>query len=218
MVRTTDPVTKSPSETPSGMVRTTSPKTSMPPTPPKGTQRSVSIPKEVIFAKEYIIDLNATRAAKAAGYSPRSAHVIGHKLLKKDKVRRLIQEEMNKRCGRLEVTADHVLQELARIAFLDPRQLFDEDGDLKPISELDDDTAAALASFEIKENFKGRGKWQFDFLTKKVKLVDKKGTLELLGKHLKLFTDKHEHAGPNGEPLQTGQSTVIVLPAKTEVA
>lgn len=229
MKRTTKPVTDLQGKTPSGMVRTSHPKTAVPPISPttphnykdnlnQGTKRNNSLPKDMMFAKEYIIDFNATRAAKAAGYSERSAHVIGCKLLKKDKVREYIQEEMDKRCGRLEVTADRVLLELARISFLDPRTMFDDNGDLLPIAEMDDDAAAAISGLEIKENWSGRGDNAVAYLTKKMKLVDKKGSLDLLGKHLKLWTEKHEHAGPGGTPLPQGQSTVIILPAKKEVA
>ena len=32
---------------------------------------------------------------------------------------------------------------------------------------------------------------------------------ELLGKHLKLFTDKHEHSGPDGEPIQVVERLIV---------
>jgi phage terminase small subunit len=56
---------------------------------------------------------------------------------------------MEERQQRLDISVDRVLQELARIAFFDPRKLFNHDGSLKDITELDADTAAAIASVEI---------------------------------------------------------------------
>ena len=50
---------------------------------------------------------------------------------------------------RHQVTADRVIAELAKLAFLDIRKAFDEEGKLKPIHEIDDDTAAAIAGLEV---------------------------------------------------------------------
>ena len=50
-----------------------------------------------------------------------------------------------------EITADRVLKEIARPAFLDIRKAFNADGSLKPIHDLDDDTAAAIAGLEVSE-------------------------------------------------------------------
>lgn len=51
---------------------------------------------------------------------------------------------------RTEVTADRVIQELAKIAFLDARKLFSPEGSLKAVHELDDDTAAAVVSLDVR--------------------------------------------------------------------
>jgi phage terminase small subunit len=97
---------------------------------------------------------------------------------------------MDERAARTGITADRVLAEIAKLAFFDPRKFFDADGAPIPIHELDDDTAAALAGMNVFEVFEGTGKNRvFVGYTKKYKLTDKRGSLELLGKHLKLFTD-----------------------------
>ena len=80
---------------------------------------------------EYLIDLNATRAAEMAGYSPKTAYSQGQRLLKNVEVQRAIQAAMDKRADKLEITADRVLQEIAKLAFLDPRKFFEDDGSLK---------------------------------------------------------------------------------------
>ncbi|WP_310715492.1 terminase small subunit, partial [Burkholderia multivorans] len=103
------------------------------------------------FVDEYLIDLNATKAAERAGYSKRTAGQIGFELLKKPEIAEAISEAMKAREQRTGITQDRVLRELARIAFFDPRKLFDSDGRPLPISELDDDTAAAIAGLDVFE-------------------------------------------------------------------
>jgi phage terminase small subunit len=64
---------------------------------------------------------------------------------------------MDKRAARLEITAGRVLQKIAKLAFLDPRRFFEDDGSLKRIQDLDDDTAASIAGMEVIELFEGSG-------------------------------------------------------------
>ncbi len=61
------------------------------------------------FCREYLIDLNATAAAKRAGYTERSAHVTGCRLLKNDKVAARIAALQAEAADRNEVTHDEVL-------------------------------------------------------------------------------------------------------------
>lgn len=152
--------------------------------------------RQEVFVAEYLIDLNATRAAKQAGYSPQGAEVTGSKLLRNPKVSAVIAEKHGKRLEKLEISADRVLQELAKLAFFDPRKLFNSDGSPKQILELDDDTAASVAGLEVNELFEGDGDQKHAYgLVKKIKIADKGHNLERLGRHLKLFTDKVEVSG-----------------------
>jgi len=146
-----------------------------------------------LFVAEYLTDLNATRAAIVGGYSKKGAEQTGSVLLRNPKVSAEIEQKQQKRLGKLEITAKKTLAELAKIAFFDSRRMFEPDGRLKQIHELDDDTAAVVAAFEVVELAKGSGR-PFGY-SKKVKLADKLRALELLGKHLKLFTEKIEHSG-----------------------
>jgi phage terminase small subunit len=146
------------------------------------------------FVLEYAKDFNGTRAAIAAGYSPKTAAVKASQLLTKVKVREELERILAKLSEKLELSAERVLRELARLAFLDPRKLFREDGSLKPITELDDDTAAALASMEIERRYEhyAKGQARNTRTVTKIKFADTVRALELLGRHLKLFTDKVE--------------------------
>lgn len=156
--------------------------------------------KQQLFAREYLIDLNATKAAERAGYSPKSAYSQGHRLLKNVEIKAEINRLMLRRGERLDITADKVLQELAKLAFFDPRNLFNEDGSPKNINELDGNTAAAVAGLEVNEMFEGEGDQKHAFgLCRKIKLADKGINLERIGKHLKLFTDKTETTMDDGQ-------------------
>lgn len=150
-------------------------------------------PKQKRFVDEYLIDLNATQAAIRAGYSPKTANEQGARLLANVSIAQTIQKAMQDREQRTEITQDRVLQEYARLAFYDPRKLFQPDGMPKPIEALDDDTAAALAGLEVREEFEGAGENRaFVGYTKKYKLANKLGALDSLAKHLGLFEPKEE--------------------------
>jgi phage terminase small subunit len=150
-------------------------------------------PKKQLFAQEYLVDLNATKAAERAGYSAKTAYSQGERLLRDVDVKKLIADAMAKRSQSTEITAERVLQELARVAFFDPRRLLNADGSPKPINELDDDTAAVLAGMDISEEYEGSGEGRkFIGYTKKVKVSDKVAALGLAMRHLGMLKDKLE--------------------------
>lgn len=161
--------------------------------------------KQKVFVAEYLIDLNATQAAIRAGYSKKTAEVTGSRLLSNVKVQSAIQNAMNNREKRTEITADKVLNELAKIAFVDGSDFarlmtgtrkkkvwnddteeYDEiDIDEQFVQFVDTDTLPAekrAAISAIKETRHGIA----------VESYDKVRALELLGKHLGMFKDKVE--------------------------
>lgn len=146
------------------------------------------------FCREYVIDGNATQAYIRAGYSAKGASQSAEKLLRKTEVSARIAALRAKVTDKLEITAERVLREAARLAFTDPRKFFNADGSLKPITELDDDTAAALASFESVEKAIPGGEGQTEQI-RKFKVWDKPAALSMLGRHLNLFTEKLEVSG-----------------------
>lgn len=155
--------------------------------------------KQVLFANEYMIDFNATRAYKAAYphvKNDNTAGVNAYNLLRNPKISVYIDHRKEERIKVTTITQERVLLELARLAFFDPRKLYDDDGNPKPIQDLDDDTAACIAGLDIAEIWEGRGEDRvFVGYTKKYKLTDKKGSLELLGRHMAMFRDKIELSG-----------------------
>lgn len=145
------------------------------------------------FVKEFLIDQNATRAAIAAGYSERSAKVTGCRLLTDANVRSQIETGNNKVNGKLDLTVERIREEIARLAYYDPRDFWNEDGTAKPIHEIHEDARRAIAGFEVAELFEGSGdKRNLAGYVKKFKLSDKRGALELAARHLKMLTDKVE--------------------------
>lgn len=154
-------------------------------------------PKQMLFALEYLKDLNATRAYREV-YGAKNdnvAAVCGAKLLRNAKVAPLVQQAMDKRAGRTELTADKVLTEIGHMAYLDPLEMYDENNCLKPIADIPENLRRAIASIKTEELFEGRGgDREMIGYTKEVRLWNKPSSLEMHGKHLKLFTDKVEHS------------------------
>lgn len=146
--------------------------------------------KQAAFVREYLVDLNATQAAIRAGYSKKTAYSIGQENLCKPEIQEAIQEEMKKRAERTEITADKVLKEFAKLAFFDPRKLFDDKGNPKDITEMDGDTAAAIAGLDVVQDIDpDTGITSY---TKKYKLASKQAALDSLGRHLGMFLDRTE--------------------------
>ena len=137
------------------------------------------------FCEEYLIDLNATQAAIRAGYSPKSASVTGAKLLTNAKVRARIDTAMAEQSKRTGVTADRVVREIARIAFVNPTDVVNTDKATVLPGASKDDTAA-IASVKVKTSTTDSGK----SVEREIRFHDKNKALELLGRHLGMFNDK----------------------------
>lgn len=162
-------------------------------------------PKQAKFVEEYLLDLNATQAAIRAKYSPKMADKIGSQLLGKTRVAEAIQKAMAARSKRTEISQDRVLQEYAKLAFLDPRKFYDEDGRLVPIHKLPADVAAAIAGMDVFSEKIGEKDGVPEYAeVRKIKLADKKGALDSVARHLGMFNDKvrQEVVGEGGGPVK----------------
>ena len=149
--------------------------------------------KQKIFADEYLIDLNATRAYKVA--YPRvkndeTAAAAAARLLKNVKVVTYIEKRMQDRQKRTEVTQDRVIEELAAIAFArasDFAQIVKGRVVLTNTADMSDEQIRAIAGIK-------QGKFGIE-----LKLNDKEKALELLGRHLGMFKDRVEVSGLDDE-------------------
>lgn len=172
-------------------------------------------PKQRMFVREYIVDLNATQAAIRAGYSAKTAQVQASRLLLNAMVERAITGAMNARSRRTQVTADRVLKELAKIGFADIRRAVKWDQTAAPeegseakvtvtnvhlvnSDDIDDDTAAAIA--EISQSANG---------SLKVKLHDKRAALVDIGKHLGMFTERVQLTGDADNPVHIVERRIV---------
>ena len=156
--------------------------------------------KQKLFADEYLIDLNATRAYKVAYPNTKkdeTAASLGARMIRNDKVAAYIQERMKQREKRTEITQDRVLQELAKIGFANLKDYL-EYKTAKTVVDHDEDSGEAIIDYQqiidvmdskdvdtsvIQEVSIGKDG------TFKFKLYDKQKALELLGKHLGMFSD-----------------------------
>lgn len=149
--------------------------------------------KEEWFCREYVCDENGTQAYMRVfkGSSYDAARSSASTLLAKPNIFARVEQLRVERNKRLEISSDRVLLELSKLAFYDPRGFFDEDGRVKPVNEMDPDHAAAIGGLETMHKVTGEENDGMTVITK-IKLPDKKGALELIGRNLKMWTDKSE--------------------------
>ena len=177
--------------------------------------------KQIIFANEYLIDLNGTRAYKEAYphvKNDNTAAAAATRLMNNPEVKDYIDKRIKDRLERIEVTQDDVIQELAAIAFANgsdyakvvtkPVMIQTSEGDYVPVldSEVNQMYCQAV---EITETDKlsrrqikaisgiKQGKNGIELTT-----YDKVKALELLGRHLGMFKDKVEVSGNVNNPFE----------------
>lgn len=199
----TDATTTPPPRRKAGRPRTKGLRIVKPPSLPKIRTYGVS-PQEALFVREYLIDLNASEAARRAGYSEgASARVTGHHLLKKPNVAAAIQDALIERMQRVEAKADDVLRELMALAFSDVRGIAewtDTTVTLRSSDKISAKDAAAIASIS-----QGKDGVQ-------LKLHDKAGPLGLLMRHLNLLPTTKIQAGGAELEINGDNTVVIYLP------
>lgn len=148
--------------------------------------------KMIRFAEEYIVDLNAGAAAIRAGYSENTAYEMGYENLRKPQIAEMIQQMMEERSKRTEITADMVLKEYAKLGFsnitdylkvvnepfeVDGKELTTQAVQIFETDKIDRSKLDAVA--EIKQTKEGIS----------LKLHDKKGALDSIARHLGMFVD-----------------------------
>jgi phage terminase small subunit len=137
---------------------------------------------------------NATRAYEAV-YAARGhrAEAAASLLLRNIEVRAEIDRLDADDLRDLGLTAAAVLRDVARLAFSDPRQLFADDGALKPIHLLSDDIAPAIAGVDVTETLlPGPDGEPVLQRTRKVRLWNKNDSQKLLAQYLQLLVQKIE--------------------------
>lgn len=157
--------------------------------------------KQEQFCLEYLVDLNATKAAERAGYSGKSAYSIAGENMKKPEVLTRIKELMEERSKNTMVDATFVVEGF--------KEVFTRCMQKVPVMEFDPINKCMVQKTEEDENGVNQGVWEFDS-------VGANKALEMLGKHLAMFTDRsnekkdvtvkvtYERKGNNTEPTASG--------------
>jgi phage terminase small subunit len=170
-------------------------------------------PRQRRFVQEYLKDLNATQAYIRAGYRKKTARTCAAQLLAKPNIQKAIQAALKKREKRTEITQDRVLRELAIVGFSDLKNYIEINNDTgairaKGFGEMPEGASRALESIRedrmVREDAEGKD----SIINEKVtfKMHSKLNALELIGKHLGMFSEK-------GELKLTGEVLIKVVSA-----
>lgn len=156
-------------------------------------------PRERLFIKLYLIEPNATKAARDAGFSKKSARELGYRLLKKVYIKNAIEAAMKKREDKLSMDRQEILRELSIIGRSDLANYIEiDEGGLiraKTFEQMPEGTSRALESIEENRTIRESSDGKDDNVVNdkiKFKMHDKIRALELLGKNLGLFPTKIE--------------------------
>lgn len=160
--------------------------------------------KQQRFVDEYLIDRNATQAAIRAGYSAKTATVIGAENLTKPNIKKAIEIGEAELAERTKITQDKVMKELEKIGFsnmLDYITITNGGDPVTDFSALTRDQAAAISEIVVEEYTEGRGDYARNVKRTKFKLSDKRSALVDMGKHLGMFKDHLVHSNDPDNPL-----------------
>lgn len=151
--------------------------------------------RQAAFVRQYTIDPNATQAALKAGYSEKTAHAMGCRLLKNVKVKKELARLRKERTERTNIDADYVLRRCVEIDEMDVSDILTDEGAVKPVSKWPKVWRTSISGLDIQEIFNsGGGEVELAAVVKKLKMPDKQRNLEMLGKHVDVqaFNERRE--------------------------
>jgi phage terminase small subunit len=164
-------------------------------------------PKQARFVQEYLIDLNATAAARRAGYSAKTAEQQGPRLLGNVGVARAIEAGLSASAEVAGITRERVLTETALLAFSNAvtHYVADERGNVSLAEGAPEGALRAIASVKRRFITTGTGPDMRTTCEVEIRLWDKPGMVKLAGRHAGVegFHDKVEHTGKDGGPIQS---------------
>lgn len=169
----------------------------------------------ILFVNHYLKNATArnavSKAAIAAGYSEKTAHVTGQALIKHPKVRAMIDAAHKRLSERTEISVEKVLMELAKLGFANMQDYIriQPNGDPSiDLSDLSPEQWAAVSEVVTETYMDGRGDEAREVKRIKIKLHDKLGALEKIAKHLGIFD---RHRGGNADDEIEPQTIVYSL-------
>lgn len=177
-----------------------------------GTSKEAAEVRKKLFVEAYILNGgNGRQAAIEAGYAPKAAAQQASRLLTDANLSQLIQTRRASLVHGMQLSTERTLREVARLAYFDPRKLLDSTGRPKPLSELDDDTAAAIAGLEVVDKYEAEPGSDEKTLSTviKYKFADKNAALDKAMKHLGQYEKDNAQRSPL-EGIDRATLTAIV--------
>jgi phage terminase small subunit len=164
-------------------------------------------PREERFVALYVENPNGTQAAIAAGYSPKSAHTIAHRLLKRSKIKDAIATRNAELLLELDFTPARIVREIAKIAGVNMGDFVSIDDEGNPHIDLSGVKRRQLAAVGTVEGpifEKGRV-----VKAPKIRMHDKLKALDMLAKLARMYpAERQELTGPDGKPIQLAAAHV----------
>lgn len=172
-------------------------------------KRKRVLPKQEMFCQAYCATLNGAESARRAGYPKKNARNLASQLLACLHIQVRINQLRENVAGKFNITREGIIQQYARLAYSDSRKLYTEHGAIKPIHEIDDDTAAAINSVEV-DSVKLEGVEIGK--TTKLKMATKREALDSLCKVLGFFAPEKIDNNVNiTQPLTDAQVDKILM-------
>lgn len=172
----------------------------------------LKIERREAFCQHYVATLVPTKAAELAKYSKTSASIQAANLMKDPCVRDRINYLKARAAKKLELSQYRILEEMAKIALFDIRQLYDLDGRYKKVSEIGAREAAAISRIKTKEVIDEEGDLMRIDITD-VKTYDKIVMLDKLLEYFKGISDNGGNGssnGSNGGSLEEEKEVMII--------
>lgn len=154
------------------------------------------------FAQALAQGQSADEAYQTAGFTANRGNAS--RLKANENIRERVAEIAEHAANRAEIDIARTLKELVRLGTSDVRRLFDANGNLRPVQDLDDETAAAVSSIEVVTRTLAKnedGSVDVEHIHK-LKLWDKNSALDKIAKHLGMFVERMEHTGKDGAPIR----------------
>jgi phage terminase small subunit len=170
--------------------------------------------KQQRFVTEYLVDLNATQAAIRSGYSAKTAMAQGSRLLSHVEVSGAVQRRAGRMLEKAELTAAGTVEQLRRIVEFDIADLYNDDGQLKPVREWPEHARSAVAGVEVVDTLGNGGEGEELIRTRvsKVKLLNRTDAIKVAMQYLKLIgADNQVTVNISLEALVIGSQNIAVV-------
>ena len=163
--------------------------------------------KQERFCKEYVIDLNGTKAAIRAGYSEKSAKEEASRLLTNANIEARVKELQSGIGERLEITADMVVKELWALGVYNVKDFVKDDNTIAQLANLERDTVKPVTGIKVTEKTVHFDGGEETTVTTELKLADKRAALVDVGRHIGLFEkDNKQKATPDVKITFNGET------------